>query len=230
MAEKKTTLYTGVNTSNAYGVLGDDVEKQKSEKDGKAEKSKEAAPRKKVEKKDKEKHGKQNKAPAADTRQKKHEGFDRRPGPGPQRKPDKRTGGGKWDQDQQRIIEDQFVNQDQDDQDPSRQGDAKDAKDKKEYFDLDEWKAKQEQKRPDGDALKPRAPRTDGDFREVKEFKKEKVENLKMELPQPEVKKIQQDKKVPVEKKGKKEKKTSTCCPKEEKGGSSKIIFKSILF
>jgi len=153
----------------------DDVEKEKSEKE---EQKKEAAPRKKVDKKDKEKHGKQNTKAApvsADARPKKHEGFDRRPGPGPQRKVDKRTGAGKWDQDQQRIVEDQFRQDSQDDlAGQDGQGDAKDAKDSKDLFDLDEWKAVQERKRPDGDALKPRAPRTDGDFREVKEFKKEK--------------------------------------------------------
>jgi len=43
-------------------------------------------------------------------------------------------------------------------------------------------------KRPKDDALKPRAPRTDGGFREAKEFVKEKEETLKFDLPKPEAK------------------------------------------
>jgi len=200
MAEKY-----GVDTSNTFAALEDDVEK---EKDGKTdEKKKDAPARKKVEKKDKEKHGKSAaKSPPAPetTRAKKHE-FDRRPGPGPQRKVDKRSGGGKWDNDssaQHQLMEDAQITQDQDDT-PQGQGealpnqqqapasDAKDAKDKKEekaFLDLDEYRAAQEKKRPKDDALKPRAPRTDGGFREAKEFVKEKEETLKFDLPKPEAK------------------------------------------
>jgi len=72
--------YNGVDTSNVFAALEDDVEKEK-EKDGKDEKKKDATvPRKKTDKKDKEKHGKQSAkaAPATEsTRAKKHEGFDR---------------------------------------------------------------------------------------------------------------------------------------------------------
>jgi len=196
--------YNGVDTSNVFAALEDDVEKEK-EKDGKDEKKKDATvPRKKTDKKDKEKHGKQSSKaapPAETTRQKKHEGFDRRPGPGPLRKQDKRSGGGKWDKEQQ-VFDDAQLAQDQEqgpsgaaadvpnqESDVAAAPDAKDAKvDDKPMYDLDEWKAQIEKKRPEGDELKPRAPRVDGDFREVKEFVKEKTENMKIDLPKAEQK------------------------------------------
>jgi len=197
MAEKY-----GVDTKNTFAALEDDVEKEK-EKDGKTEEKKKDAPaRKKVEKKDKEKHGKVAKSSPpveTQTRAKKHE-FDRRPGPGAQRKLDKRTGGGKWDKEPLVLEDAQFPPAQEQDDTPAPEPnqatptDTKDAKDKKEekaYLDLDEFRAAQQKLRPEGDELKPRAARNiDGKFRDetVKEFVKERTGNLKIDLPKVEVK------------------------------------------
>jgi len=248
MAEKY-----GVDTSNTFAALEDDVEK--GDKDGKTEKK--DAPRNKVAKKDKEKHGKSSKsAPAVpeQTRAKKHEGFDRRQGPGPQQKnKTKGSGGGKWDKDggaQQQALEDVQIAQDQEDTElPNQEApdakdgkdgkdvkDAKDKKDEKSYLDLDEYRKALEKKRPEGDTLKPRAPRTDGDFREVKEFKKEEVGNLKYDPPKPEQK---QEKKAPAPQKnqnqgkgkakGKEVKKEVSAPAKKETPSSSSSLSGSIL-
>jgi len=100
----------GVDTSNTFALL-----QEKEDGPDKKEAPKKDAPvRKKVEKKDKQKHGAQQPAPkktggatAETSKPKKHEGFDRRPGPGPQRKPDKRTGGGKWDKEVNTALDDE---------------------------------------------------------------------------------------------------------------------------
>jgi len=200
MAEKY-----GVDTSNTFAALEDDVEKGDKTED----KKKEAPARKKVEKKDKEKHGKsagKSAPPAAEARAKKHE-FDRRPGPGPQRKVDKRTSTGKFDtriNAETQAYEDAQIAKDHADDEaekvevlpgqdaPSDSKDGKDSKDKKDektYLDLDEYRAEQQKKRPKEDNRQPRAPKeADGDFREAKEFVKAKEENLKIELPKVEVK------------------------------------------
>jgi len=201
----------GVNTSNTFALLNEDDERGDNEKQD--ETKKDAPARKKVEKKDKEKHGQQARggskvsAPAETSRQKKHE-FDRRPGPGPQRKPDKRSGGGKWDK-EQLSYDDVEAAQDEQDANPApsqtdaqTQGappstgkeskDGKDGKDGKEgkdgkdgkedpsknWVDYDEYLETQKAKRPKGDDLKPRAPRVDGDFRAVKAIEKEEDEPL----------------------------------------------------
>jgi len=180
----------GVDTSNTFALLEDDGAAKKAA----ATKDPSLIPavaRKKVDKKDKEKHGQAarggNASAAESSRPKKHD-FDRRPGPGPQRKVDKRSGAGKWDKEQTTGYPDETLAADftQDEQDtPSSpttaQGgaaptDAKDGKAKKpedSWVDLDEYREAQKSKRPEGDDLKPRAPRVDGDFRAVKEFVKE---------------------------------------------------------
>jgi len=99
----------GVNTSNTFAALDEEEESGKEEQP----KQEEPVPRKKVDKKDKEKHGKQTKTASVETRPKKNEGFDRRSGPGPQRKPDKKPGG-KGEGDHQRILDDeQYVDQEE---------------------------------------------------------------------------------------------------------------------
>jgi len=145
----------------------------------------------KLKKKDKEKHGQAAKGGSRNepAKAKKHE-FDRRPGPGAQRKPDKRTGGGKWDKEVQTAFEDEVYAAKEAKQDvvpPATTSeapaitdtkdakDAKDAKDKpaeKEPLSLEEFLEAQKAKRPENDELVPRAPRVDGDFRAVKELVK----------------------------------------------------------
>jgi len=219
----------GVDTSNTFALLDDEAAKKKNS--GKAKDDSGPAARKKVDKKDKEKHGQPARggnAPAAEPsgRVKKHE-FDRRPGPGPQRKVDKRTGA-KWDQDVPNYQDEtDAFKDDLDTRSPLPDGatqdkDGKVVKPEDSWVDLDEFRKAQKAKRPEGDDLKPRAARVDGDFRAAKELVKEE------EPPafSPEEKQPSKGKKV--EKKVEK-KETKQAAPSKKKSRQSYSVLGSIL-